>query len=1363
MALYGRIEEYNDSECIENYVERMGQYFLANEIAQAAKKANILLSVIGPKPYAVLRDLLSPDLPSAKTYQELVDMLKSHYAPEPLLIAERYKFYMRNQKSGESISEYLLVLRKLSQTCKFEGFLPQALRDRLVCGIASDSTRKRLLCVRDLDLKKASEMALAEESATANAENMKLQGSGSNHSGSQVNKFRSAPRKTTSHTPRSYQGQSAAKSGEGARPKTWGPCFRCGDRHNSYTCPFINAKCNACSETGHIAKKCHKDKYRGNQKKPQYQGRQKTTKYISEGEYVQPDEELGLHSLNYHSSGNPAYKVAVEVNATPMEMELDTGAPVSIIPLSIYQEHFYQEKLQPTTSLKVYGDLSAIPLLGEFEAEIKYEGVVHRLPLVVSGVEGPPLLGRSWLSVMKVNWHRVFRVNHVSESSTSVDSLREEYSHMFEHKGDRGSISGFKAHIRVKEEAKPVFCRPRPVPYALRSKVEDELSRLEDEGIITKVEHSQWAAPIVVVPKANGQIRICGDYKVTVNQAVEIPEHPLPDVEELFSRLTGSTVFSKLDLAHAFQQVELEESSKCYLTINTHMGLYRYNKLPFGVSSAPAIFQSIMDQMLHGLPGVLCRADDVLVATGDEEHLGALRGALDQLNKHNVYLNKAKCVFAKPSVEYMGHQVDSEGLHPVAEKVQAVVDAPSPTNVSELRSYLGLLNYYHRFLRANMSTILHPLHDLLKAGVTWKWTSECEAAFVRSKEILVDSELVVHYDSNKPLKLACDSSQYGVGAVISHVINGEERPIAFASRTLSESEKNYAQVEKEALGLIFGVRKFHQYLYGRQFTLVTDHRSLTTILGPKNGVPTLAAARMQRWALILSAYTYDIEFRRGVDHGNADAMSRLPLPEVGSESCVGSESSVYNVSFVDQLPLDAKDICKATRKDPILAKVLDHVLTGWPAHVEDDLKPYFLRRNELSAECGCVLWGTRVVVPPVYQQRLLNELHEQHHGVVRMKAMARSYIWWPRMDDQIETQVRQCDACQSVRNMPAKAPLNPWPWAVRPWQRIHIDYAQKGKDNFLVVIDSHTKWIEVVVMRSTTSEATIDALRSIFSRFGLPEEVVSDNGPQLASEEFAVFMSKNGIKHTLVPPYHPSSNGAAERAVQVVKRGLAKLDTAYPHLSLKQKLANFLLAYRDTPQSTTGVSPAELMLGRRLRTRFSLLKPNLAQAVEKRQVQQKVAYDTRTKYREFDVGDTVCVRSHHNGKEHWENGTIVKVCGQRNYLIRVNGRIRYVHIDHIVPRENINQRMDPLQDGRTPATPYQPLVAIPAVVQPPQVVVDQPVTPEVVPTREAQTPTPVVEISTQAPSVAKTPSAKTQVTERRYPGRTHKAPQRLDL
>ena len=395
-----------------------------------------------------------------------------------------------------------------------------------------------------------------------------------------------------------------------------------------------------------------------------------------------------------------------------------------------------------------------------------------------------------------------------------------------------------------------------------------------------KIDHSDRASPIVAVMKPNGKYRICGDFKVTVNQALMVNQYPLPNAEDLFTTLAGGKKFTKLDLSQAYLQLQLEPESQKYCTINTHQGLYHYNRLPFGISSAPAIFQKIMNTILQGIPRTLCYIDDILVTgANDEEHLKNLAEVFERLHKYGIRMCKQKCYFMQDSVEYLGHRVDAEGIRATPEKISAIVNAPQPENVQQLRSFLGLLNYYRNFL-PHLATILQPRNELLQKGKKWNWTIGCTQAVNIARDLLKTSNLLTHYDSTLPVRLATDASQYGLGAIISHVLpNGMEKPIAFASRTLSVSEQNYSQIDKEALAIIYAIQKFHKYLYGRKFVLITDHKPLTSILGPKKSVSAVAATRLQRWALLLAAYNYDIEFRSTKEHGNVDALSRLPLQD----------------------------------------------------------------------------------------------------------------------------------------------------------------------------------------------------------------------------------------------------------------------------------------------------------------------------------------------------------------------------------------------------------------------------------------------------------------------------------------------------
>ena len=580
--------------------------------------------------------------------------------------------------------------------------------------------------------------------------------------------------------------------------------------------------------------------------------------------------------------------------------------------------------------LKAYNGVQ-IQVYEEVWLPVVYDQQKRVLPLIVVDGDGPPLLGRNWLKELQLNWHNIFLV---SKTETLSEILRR-HDKVF-NKG-LGTIEGFKADIKLQDDANSVFCKAQPVPYALCQKVQEELDPLESQGVVKKVEQSDWASPIVCVPKKGGSISICGDFKVPINRVLLDDPYPLPDAEDVFATLGSGTLFSKIDLSNACQQKELTADSQHYLTVNTHKGLYAYQRLTYGIASAPAIFQSTMDQILQGMDKVRCHRDDILILILDE--------VLTRLEKHGILAKRSKCEFMVLSVEFLGYRVDREGQHPTDEKIPPIKGALSSKNVAELRSSLGLLNYYGNFI-PNLSTLLQLLHELPRKGVKWAWTEESEKAFVCSKSELVTDKVLVPYDEKI---LACDASPYGVGVVISHVMDdGEERPIAFASRTLTKSERNYLQIEKEALGIVFGVRQFQRYLYGRTFHLLTDHKQLVTILGPKTAVPTLAAARMQRWAVILQAYNYQAEYPSSAEHANADALSRLPC----DISPMKEEAEMFIFSGLDELPVDSKDISMHTWRDPVfgpsvlnfhcIARVLEYTLVGWPNHVtEEKLKLYF--------------------------------------------------------------------------------------------------------------------------------------------------------------------------------------------------------------------------------------------------------------------------------------------------------------------------------------------------------------------------------------------------------------------------------------
>lgn len=1312
---FGKPEDFHfeeSEESFDSYRQRLEQYFAANGLDTTQEKTKaVFLTVVGKRAHSLLMDLCAPAKPSEKTYQDLVGLLEKHYVPETNFIAERCKFHVRNQKENETISEYVASLRKLASTCKFGAFLEEALRDRFVCGVKSTELRDRLLSTaqnkdKELTLAIAIERALAFEVTKDSSQ----QFSQKTYKANVVDKKTKTMHRETSVKHASSTKQCYRCNGKGHRPDECkfkdAECHECNKKgHIAKACrsrkqggrgaaQSAKGQCNALKPepchgvcalkqqprashgcdapqrertlASNAPQRRSSDHLETGGGSAQLQRRDAERNCVPAGCMVeepsidtgQTFDGDGVDLFAMDTSGEmhtgtgdivKPYNVYVSVNGARVKMEVDTGAAVSVISESLYQRRFKSVKLNPANCvLKTYSQES-LKLMGKFTAKVKCKDVTKQLELLVVKGKGPALMGRDWISQLRLDWAKVNRV-----APETVDSVCARHPTVF--KPGLGKLKGIEAKLHVTEKAVPKFCKPRTVPYAVKEAVEKELANLEAEGVISPTNYSDWAAPIVCVPKKDDTVRICGDYKVTINPWLNVEQYPLPRTQDLFAKLAGGQQFTKLDLSQAYQQVQLEEISKRYLTINTHKGLYQYNRLPYGVASAPAIFQKIMDQVLQGMDGVICYLDDILVTGKDtDSHLANLEEVLRRLESYNLRLKLDKCEFMKSSVSYLGHVIDATGIHPMKEKTDAIQKAPVPKNVTELRSFLALLNYYGKFI-PNLSTLIQPMTALLHKDVEWQWSEKCQSVFDTAKQSLQSDKVLVHYDPDLPLVLACDASPYGVGAVISHQMrDGSERPIAFASRMLTKTEQNYSQIEKEALGLVFGVMKFHEYLFGRKFLLLTDHKPLLKILGPKTGIPTLAAARMQRWALILAAYTYEIQYKTSEQHSNADALSRLPVRPTKNVAC----NPVYRVAYLEDLPVTAKEIAKETDKDPVLKAVKQLVLTGWPKHVQDEaLKPYFKRKYELTVEDDCLLWGLRVVVPEKLKERLLSELHEHHWGIVKMKSLARSLFWWPTLDECIEQVVSQCSVCQQQRSMPTTTRVHTWKWSSSPWERIHLDFAEDHKQMFLVVMDAYARWPEIIPMHTTTSTKTIEALRSLFSAYGLPKEVVTDNGPQFVSQEFESFLVKNGVKHITSPAYHPASNGLAERLVQNLKKSLAK-NRAIGGMTLEHCVANFVFGYRNTPHTTTGKTPSELFLKRQVRTRLSLIKPEFSQRM------QNETEPNLPRVRSFTVGQQVLVKNYRGG-EKWLNGVIREVLGPVTYNVEVNGKCVKRHVNQML-------------------------------------------------------------------------------------------------
>ncbi|XP_043287520.1 uncharacterized protein K02A2.6-like [Venturia canescens] len=1005
-------------------------------------------------------------------------------------------------------------------------------------------------------------------------------------------------------------------------------CNHCGGvRHNYKTCKYKEYRCKICKKIGHLAKICRENVRSHN---------------FIEVESEESFEISDMLNLEIDNSETTHELIELMVEDSKIKFEIDSGAGRSIIPEKIYKQFLNRCVLEKTSArLKMYDGTVLVPS-GQINVRISNKKCKVQSQLIVVKEGCRPLLGRD---LMKPLGFYIASINCISTES-EVKEIIKQYTELFD--GKLGKYKYEKIKIKLQQDVAPKFFKPRPVPLAMKKQLEEELKRLENEGVISLKSVNAWGTPLVPILKPDGKIRVCADYKLTVNQHIEDIRHPFPRIEEIFAALSGGEKFTKLDMSSAYNQLELTEDSKEILAWSTHRGVYAINRLPFGIKSACAIFQKTIEKILQGAKGVVSFLDDIIITGKNrDEHLQNLKETFERLSKAGLKLNKEKCVFFQSEVRYLGHILNKDGLKKNPEKVEAIINAPKPTNIKELQAFIGMVNYYAKFV-PKFADIISPLYNILK-NKEFKWSREGELAFNEIKKKMSGECFLTHFDPNLPIKLSCDASNVGIGAVLSHILpDGAEKPIAFASRVLRDSEKNYSAIHREALAIYWAANKFFQYLIGNEFLLYSDHKPLQALFGENKGLPQLAAGRLQRWALFLSGLNYKFAYVKGTENGGADGLSRLPLQV--EKNVNNTDFDYFHFVVEDHVPVSADQIRRETNRDVVLSKVLLYTRNGWPESINDnELKPYAYRANECYIENGIVMWGYRAIIPKKLWPIFLAEIHSTHIGMAKMKMLARQYFWWPNLDKNIEEYVKNCNACMSTAKAPPKAALIKFREAEAPYERVHIDFLGPfhGK-SYLLIIDAYSKWPEIFEMNKTDSNNTIEKLRECFARFGLRQIIFSDNGRQFTSDECAKFCELNGILHRTSAPYHPSTNGQAENAIGTFKRSITKtLNECDSRIKMTTIISRYLLTYRNIPHCTTGETPAKLLLGYNVRTRLGFLNKTISQKMREKQIRH---FGGKREI-EFKKGEIVYARCYKNpSKPTWRRAVVKEKLGERNYL-----------------------------------------------------------------------------------------------------------------
>lgn len=1116
-------------------------------------QVNSLVYAMGDKADDILATLgLSAD--DIKKYKAVKEAFDKYFICKYNVIYERARFNKRCQEPGESAEAFISAVYKLAEHCQYGLLQDEMIRDRLVVGIRHNGLSEKLQMDRELTLEKAV-TTIRQHEEIKKQQHIVRETNITDKKEANVDllKFKKQSYKDTQTRKTAYgKGQKDFQKGRKS-------CGRCGKApaHSLNNCAAREAECRKCRKKGHFAAVCRSGRVAA----------------------ILENEEEDTLFLGAVSTGNnpKTWKKTLKVNGRDITFKLDTGADVTVIPATVYSREQHGPLTKATIPLCGPSN-EPLKVRGQFEGVMEYKDRTTTQPVYVVQKLATPLLGFPAISELQLM--------HLVDSVGKLEAdMKRQYPKVFT---GLGCLKG-EYRIKLKEDAKPyALSLPRRVPLPLHDKVKVELQRMEKMGVIMPIEEAtDWCAGMVVAPKPRGKIRICSDM-THLNEYVCRERHILPAVDETLAKLAGATVFTKLDATAGFWQIPLHPESVPLTTFITPFGRYCYKRLPFGISSAPEHFQKRLTQMLTGLEGTVCHADDILIfGSTREQHDHRLHDVLERLQKEGLTLNNDKCQFAVDKVMFLGHLVSAQGIAADPGKIKAITEMPTPKDAAEVKRFVGMVNYVGKF-SPRIAELTQPLRDLLKADTDWVWGSAQQRAFDELRKELSSPTVLAQYCLNRETKVAADASSFGLGGVLSQKQpSGEWRPVAFISRSMTDTERRYAQIEKEALALTWACERFQSYLVGMDFLIQTDHKPLISLLGSRalDDLPP----RILRFRLRLLRFTYKIEHVPGKKLITADALSRAPIqaPPTPEDMRLEEDVCVSINLIMEQLPASEQRLVQirtAQDTDDVCVRLKNMVQTGWPLSrkaLPPQLQQYWQYHQDLLVVDGLLMKGERLVIPVTMQEEMLNKLHDGHQGMTKCAARAQQSIWWPGLTKQIKQKVENCVICaREAHNAPE--PLLTTPLPDRPWQRVAADLFQWSNAMYLVVVDYFSRFIEVANLTSTTTAHVTEKLKSIFARHGVPETVVTDNGPQFSAIEFAAFARDYDFTHMTSSPRYPQSNGEAERAVRTVKSLLKKGEDPY----------KALMAYRATPLSH-GSSPAQLLMGRNIRTPLPISQEKL--------------------------------------------------------------------------------------------------------------------------------------------------------------------------
>ena len=1227
----------NTAQNWRDFKEQLTWYLAGTEASEKSDlaKIGIMLSHAGKEARDVYKTFEWAAEGDDKKFEKVLEAFQRYCSPRKNIIYERHGFWTIQQEDHETIDAYLTRIRMKIDLCEYdkEGWPPavrqELIRDKFVFGLADDGLKERLLREVDVSLTKAVETAQRAESSKRQVKEMVR---------ASVNVVRE------SEQPRRQQQTLNVQ------------CTQCGRRHKPRSCPAFGQQCSFCKKPNHFANMCWSKQALLSSKQAVKKGFNKKLDTKGVVYEVEPNDTSSDSSVDDPPSLTidpvsvegikkvSSWFANLSTNSGNLNVKLDTGAEVSVLPLCTYNELQVKPPLKPTgLKLTAYGGTSITPsgtckLACSGPSQNKWD-----VKFYVASVQAHPILGLSDC----INLGLIKRVCTLEEGVLTKGMLKEKYPTVFKGLGNLGMY-----HITLQDKHTPVINPARRIPHSLKERLKKTIERNVQCGVLVKVDQpTDWVNNLVIVEKKNGTLRMCLDPK-ELNKAIKREHYRIPTMQEIASEFSGKKVFSTLDLKDGYWQIQLDEESSLLCTFNTPFGRYRFTRMPFGIRSASEVFQKHNETAFADIPGLHIVADDLIIAANDiDEHEKILHQVLQRAEDRNIKLNFDKLQLRMNEVKYLGTIVTPNGIRPDPAKVEAILGMPMPTDKAGVRRLLGMINFLAAHI-PDMSTITAPVRDLLKSDVLFQWGPEQVKALEKIKEILSTAPVLSYYDPSARSTIQCDASQYGLGACLLQ----KGKPVAYASRSLLPAECNYAQIEKELLAIVFATQKFHQYIYGFQTNVQTDHKPLESIVQKSlHKVPP----RLQRMLLKLQKYELSVNYVKGKDLHIADTLSRAQLSDSSTDESESEELELPVHTMIQNLPVsDVKKIQlqNATENDEQMQQLSRMIKTGWPANIVNVpriLHDYWKIKHNLHIADRLIFMKDRLVIPSSMRSEILKCIHKGHMGIEKCKFRARSCVYWPSMYNAIEQKVQSCPVCVAYSKQNQKEPLLPHPIPTRPWEKLGVDYFSLAGKDYLLVVDYYSKYPEVVLVESKTAESTIAVLKSIFARHGIPNTIVADNMP-FNSKMFKQFAAQWDFKITTSSPQYPQSNGLVERNVQTIKSLFKKARDEEGDEDMA------LLEFRNTPITGIEASPAQLLMSRRLRSSLpmtgTMLKPGVLEGTRAKlyhqQQKQKKIYDKGARpLSDLKPGDVVRYQKGHM----WKPAVVIgKHSNPRSYDIRTD-------------------------------------------------------------------------------------------------------------